>query len=190
MVKVYDLVLADCRLKVQEIAEIVGISKKCLDYTMYEILGLRKLGAKVASLVHSERNLEITSQQYLTLLRRTSKYLMHRFLTTVDKTCTHCCTPETKEQWKKNRLRLLGFVSCHLHLEWQYSHGTLLSWFLSQFDSKFQKNASMTTIELGSNLVHQNPMLEKIPYQEIVAIKELPQPFTLQTFRNPIFQTT
>ena len=41
--KIHDLVLADLRLKVCEIAETLGNSKDCVGYIMHEILGLRRL---------------------------------------------------------------------------------------------------------------------------------------------------
>ena len=43
--KISDLVLADCRLKVREIAETVGTSKDCGGHILHEILSMRKLSA-------------------------------------------------------------------------------------------------------------------------------------------------
>ena len=44
--KIHDLVLADRRLKVREIAETIGISKDCVGHILHEILGMRKLSAQ------------------------------------------------------------------------------------------------------------------------------------------------
>lgn len=44
--KIHDLVLADRRLKVREIAEIVGILKDRMGHILHEILGMRKLSAR------------------------------------------------------------------------------------------------------------------------------------------------
>ncbi|XP_029167068.1 uncharacterized protein LOC114937661 [Nylanderia fulva] len=44
--KIHDLVLADRRLKVREIAETVGISKDRVGYILHEILGMKKLSAR------------------------------------------------------------------------------------------------------------------------------------------------
>ena len=44
--KIHDLVLADRWLKVREIAEMVGISKDCMDHILHEILGMRNLSAQ------------------------------------------------------------------------------------------------------------------------------------------------
>ena len=41
--KTNDLVLADRRLKVREIAQTVGISKDCVGHTLHEIMDIRKL---------------------------------------------------------------------------------------------------------------------------------------------------
>ena len=46
MKKIYDLLLADRRLKVREIIETVGISKDCVGHILHEILGMRKLSAR------------------------------------------------------------------------------------------------------------------------------------------------
>jgi len=43
--QIHDLVLADRRLKIREIAEIVGMSKDRVAHILPEILGMRKLSA-------------------------------------------------------------------------------------------------------------------------------------------------
>ncbi|XP_043258450.1 uncharacterized protein LOC122400837 [Colletes gigas] len=72
--KIHDLVLADRRLKVREIAETVGISKDRVGHILHEILGMRKL-------------------------RNPKEFL--RCFVTVDETWIHWYTPETKEQSKQ-----------------------------------------------------------------------------------------
>lgn len=101
--KVHDLVLADRRLKVREIAETVGISKDRVGHIMHEILGMRKLSARwVPRLLTADnkRNHETTSQHCLTLFRSNPKEFLRR-LVTVDETWIHWYTPETKEQSKQ-----------------------------------------------------------------------------------------
>ena len=64
--KSHDLVLANRRLKVREIAETVGISKDCMGHILHEILGMRKLWALwVPCLLtpDNKRNRETTSEQ-------------------------------------------------------------------------------------------------------------------------------
>jgi len=41
--QIHDLVLADRRLRIREIAETVGMSKDRVDHILHEILGMRKL---------------------------------------------------------------------------------------------------------------------------------------------------
>ena len=101
--KVHDLVLADRRLYVCEIAETVGISKDCVGHILHEILRMRKLSARwVPRLLspHNKRKREITSEQCLTLIKRNPKEFVRRFVT-VDETWIHCYTPKTKEQSKQ-----------------------------------------------------------------------------------------
>ena len=44
--EIHDLVLANRRLEVREIAETVRISKDCVGHILHEILGMRKLSAR------------------------------------------------------------------------------------------------------------------------------------------------
>ena len=101
--KIHDLVLADRRLKVREIAETVGISKDRVGYILHEILGMRKLLARwVPRLLtpDNKRNRETISQQCLTLFKRNPKEFLCRFMT-VNETWIHWYTPETKQQSKQ-----------------------------------------------------------------------------------------
>jgi [histone H3]-lysine36 N-dimethyltransferase SETMAR len=45
--KIHDFVLIDRRLKVHKIAEAVGISKNRMGYILQEILGMKKLSARL-----------------------------------------------------------------------------------------------------------------------------------------------
>jgi len=96
--KIHDLVLADRRLKIREIAETVGLSKDRVGYILNEILGMRKLSARwVPRLLipDNKRNRETTSEHCLTLFKRNPKEFLRRFVT-VD-----WYTPKTKEQSKQ-----------------------------------------------------------------------------------------
>ena len=67
--KIHDLVLADRRLMVGEIAETVGISKDRVGHILHEILGMRKLSVRwVPRLLtlDNKRNHETPSEQRLT----------------------------------------------------------------------------------------------------------------------------
>ena len=96
--KIHDLVLADRRLKVREIAETVGISKDCVGHILCEILGMRKLSARWVPrlLTPGKSNRETTSEQCLTLFKSNPKVFLH-FFVTVDETWIHLNPPETKE---------------------------------------------------------------------------------------------
>ncbi|XP_039302537.1 uncharacterized protein LOC120357081 [Solenopsis invicta] len=101
--KIHDLVLADRRLKMREIAETVSISKDRVGHILHEILGMKKLSARwVPHLLtpDNKRNRETTSEQCLTLFKRNPKEFLRRFVT-VDETWIHWYTPETKEQSKQ-----------------------------------------------------------------------------------------
>ena len=101
--KIHDLVLADRRLKVREIAEGVGISKDRVGHILHKILGMRKLLARwVPRLLtpDNKRIRETISEQCLTLFKRNPKEFLRRFVT-VDETWIHWYTPETKQQSKQ-----------------------------------------------------------------------------------------
>jgi len=96
--KVHDLVLADCRLKIREIVETVGMSKDRVGHTLHEI------GCRVRSLRDNKRNRETTSDQCLTLFKRNPKEFLRSFVT-VDETWIHWYThtPGTVETVDFNR---------------------------------------------------------------------------------------
>ncbi|CAK1604048.1 unnamed protein product [Parnassius mnemosyne] len=101
--KIHDMVLADRRLKVQEIVEAVGISRGSVVSILNNHLGMRKLSARwVPRLltVDHKRNRVTTSQEGLALFNRNMEEFLHRFVT-VDKTWIHHNTPEIKQQSKQ-----------------------------------------------------------------------------------------
>ena len=81
--KMHDLVLADRRLKVREIAETVDISKDRVGHILHEIFGMRKLSARCVPRLltpDNKRNCETTSEQCLTLFKRNLKEFLRRFV--------------------------------------------------------------------------------------------------------------
>ena len=99
MTKIHNLVLTDCRLKVCDIAETVGISKDSVGHILHEILGMRKLSARwVPRLLtpDNKHNRETTVEQCLMLFKHNPKEFLHRFMT-VDETWIHWYTPERRK---------------------------------------------------------------------------------------------
>lgn len=101
--KILDIVLADRRVKIREIADIVHISIERIQNILHEKLGMRKLSARwVPRLltVEQKRNRMTTSEHCLNMFKRNPKEFLRRFVT-VDETWIHHYTPETKEQSKQ-----------------------------------------------------------------------------------------
>lgn len=101
--KIHDIVLADRRVKVREIADIVHISIERIQNILHEKLGMRKLSARwVPRLltVEQKRNRMTTSEHCLAMFKRNPKEFLRRFVT-VDETWIHHYTPEMKEQSKQ-----------------------------------------------------------------------------------------
>jgi len=101
--KIHDIVLADRRVKIREIANIVKISTERIQNVLYETLGMKKLSARwVPRLltVEQKRNRMTTSKHCLDMFKRNPKEFLQRFVT-VDETWIHHYTPETKEQSKQ-----------------------------------------------------------------------------------------
>jgi len=73
------------QLSVREIAETVGISKDRVVHILHDILGMKKLSAR---LLTPDNNRETTSKQCLTLFKRNPKEFLRRFVT-VDETWPH-----------------------------------------------------------------------------------------------------
>lgn len=94
------LVLADRRLKLQQIAGTVGISKKRVGHILHEILGMSKLSArwdpKMLTAWDKERRVA-TSQEFLEMLEEEGEGLFDRILT-VDETYIHAYDPESKRE--------------------------------------------------------------------------------------------
>ena len=101
--KIHDIVLADRRVKIREIANIVKISTERIQNVLHETLGMRKLSARwvprLLTLEH-KRNRMTTSKHCLDMFKRNRKEFLRRFVT-VDETWIHHYTPETKEQSKQ-----------------------------------------------------------------------------------------
>lgn len=101
--KIHDMVLADRRVKIREIANIMGISTERVYHILTEELGLSKVCARwVPRLLTPEqkRVRHQISQQCLDLFSKNPKDFMRRFITT-DETWVHHYTPELKEQSKQ-----------------------------------------------------------------------------------------
>lgn len=96
--KVHQIVNADRRLKVHEIAEAAGISDEHVHSILHEHLGMRKLSARwVPHLLNYDQKAvrKDISQVCLDLFNQNKKEFLLRFIT-VDVTCIHYYTPETK----------------------------------------------------------------------------------------------
>jgi len=101
--KIHDIVLADCRVKIRVIADIVNISIERVQNILHEKLGMRKLSAKwVPRLltVKQKRNRMTTSEHCLDMFKHNPKEFLRRFIT-VDETWIHHYTPEMKKQSKQ-----------------------------------------------------------------------------------------
>lgn len=101
--KIHDIVLADRRVKLREIAEMTGISMERVGNILHQELGMRKLSARwVPHLltVDQKRKRVVTSQLCLNMYKRNPREFLRRFVT-VDETWIHYYTPETKEQSKQ-----------------------------------------------------------------------------------------
>ena len=101
--KVHDMVLEDRRLKVSEIAQVLGISGERAFYILTEELCMKKLSARrVPRLLTPDQNrIRIQmSEQSLTRPQKNPNDFLRRFVTN-DETWVHFYTPETKEQSKQ-----------------------------------------------------------------------------------------
>ena len=103
VLKVQKVVLSDRRLKLVEIADIVGISKERTHHILCEVLQMRKLSARwVPRLLSLEQKLTrmTIAEESLALYKRNPTEFLRRFVT-VDETWIHHNTPETKQQSKQ-----------------------------------------------------------------------------------------
>ncbi|XP_014285629.1 histone-lysine N-methyltransferase SETMAR-like [Halyomorpha halys] len=96
--------MEDRRLKVREIAKVVGMSSERVYHILTDELGMKKLSARwvpFLTLDHKRTRLEM-SEQNLARFQRNQQDFLRRFVTT-DETWVHYYTPETKpqsKQWK------------------------------------------------------------------------------------------
>ena len=101
--KIHKMVLDDRRLKVLELADMVGISKSAVHRILTENLDMRKLCARwVPRLLTMEQKQrrEDVSIECLAMFHSNKAEFLRRFIT-MDETWVHHFTPETKEQSKQ-----------------------------------------------------------------------------------------
>lgn len=105
--KVHDMIMADRRIKLREIAEALNISCERVWNIVHQHLEMKKLSARwVPRLltIDQKRQRVTTSQKLLEQIQHDRKDFFRRFVT-VDETWVHHYTPETKEQskqWRKS----------------------------------------------------------------------------------------
>lgn len=101
--KIHDMVLKDRRLKLAEIANVVGISKERVFNIVTQELGMKKLSARwvprLLTLDQKRVRMQI-SQECLDRFMKNTTDFVRRFVTT-DETWVHYYTPETKLQSKQ-----------------------------------------------------------------------------------------
>ncbi|XP_076623122.1 histone-lysine N-methyltransferase SETMAR-like [Colletes latitarsis] len=105
--KIHKTVLNDRRLKVRELANMVGISKSAVQRILAENLDMRKLCARwVPRLftMEQKQRCEDVSIECLTMFHRNKAEFLRRFIT-MDETWVHHFTPESKEQSKQWTVR-------------------------------------------------------------------------------------
>jgi len=97
--QVHDMVL-DRRMKVREIAESIGISKKHVGYILHEELDMKKLCANwVPRLLTADQKrirMKISEQCLERFNKNETDFVRRRFITT-DETWIHHYTPESKQ---------------------------------------------------------------------------------------------
>jgi len=101
--QVHDTVLDDWRMKVREIAKTIGISKKRVGYILHDELDMKKLCARwVPRLLTADqkRTRMKISEQCFERFNKNKTDFVRRFIT-MDETCIHHYTPESKEQSKQ-----------------------------------------------------------------------------------------
>lgn len=101
--KVHDMILADRRTKVREVAEAVGVSYGTAINILHDKLSVRKVSARWVPRLLTVDNKRIRlsmSKQCLDLFKRNSQEFLRRVVT-VDETWIHYYTPESKRQSKQ-----------------------------------------------------------------------------------------
>lgn len=105
--KVHDIILADHRTKVREVAKAVGVSYGMVFNILHDRLGMRKLSARWVPRLLTVDNKRIRvsiSKQFLDLFKRNSQ-VFWRLVVTVDQTWIHYYTPETNNSRNNGFLR-------------------------------------------------------------------------------------
>ena len=100
--KIHKMVLDDRRLKVRELADMVGISKSAVHWILTENLDMRKLRVRCMPRLHTmeqKQRRENDSTECLPMFHSNKADFMRRFIT-IDETYVHYFTLETKEQSK------------------------------------------------------------------------------------------
>ena len=100
---VHDMILADRRTKVREVAEAVGVSYETAINILHDKLSVRKVSARWVPRLLTVDNKRIRlsmSKQCLDLFKRNSQVFLRRVVT-VDETWIHYYTPESKRQSKQ-----------------------------------------------------------------------------------------
>ncbi|XP_044753550.1 histone-lysine N-methyltransferase SETMAR-like [Coccinella septempunctata] len=103
VIKIHDIVLADRRVKIKKIAEMVDMPYERVHNILHQHLKMKKLSTRwVPRLltVDQKRNRVTTSKECLHLFKANTNQFLRRFVT-VDETWIHHYTPETKEQSKQ-----------------------------------------------------------------------------------------
>jgi histone-lysine N-methyltransferase SETMAR len=101
--KIHDIILDNPKIKLDEIVEIVNISKERVHYIIHEHLGIRKLIARwVPRLltIYQKRQRVRASTRSLELFQRNPNEFLRRFIT-VDETWIYHYTPESQIQAKQ-----------------------------------------------------------------------------------------
>lgn len=105
--KVHDMILADRRTKVREVAKAVGVSYGTVFNILHDRLGMRKLSARWVPRLLTVDNKRIrvsVLKQCFDFLKRNSQEFWRRVIS-VDETWIHCYAPETKQQSNNGFLR-------------------------------------------------------------------------------------
>lgn len=101
--KIHDIVLDDPKVKVREIAAVVGISTERVYNILHEHLHMKKLCARWVPrlLTIDQKRIRVTtSEQNLANFKRNPKEFLRRFIT-MDETWIHFYTPESHEGSKR-----------------------------------------------------------------------------------------
>lgn len=100
MKKIHKIVLADRKVKLQEIADTLKISKERVGHILHEHLGMRKMFSKwvprVLTVDQKQQRID-DSERCLEIFKRDKKDFLRRYVT-MDETWIHHYTPESKRQ--------------------------------------------------------------------------------------------